>query len=172
MQLTPVQRSRLQACLHPLRLRILEAISRVPGSSLSLARRLGDSQPRVHYHLRCLAGAGLARVVEERRKRGVVERLYAAEPAAATMATRALGVSEDPEAPLAAFSATLAQEGSEAAGETDGLTVTELHTLRLSRREAKHLHEDILMRVRELQTRPATAGRDYRVAWTLFPRPA
>jgi DNA-binding transcriptional ArsR family regulator len=170
VQLTPVQRARLHACLHPLRLRILDAISRVPGSSLSLARRLGDSQPRVHYHLRCLARAGLARVVEERRKRGVVERLYAAEPEAATTVTQALGVSENPEAPLAAFCATLAREGSPR--ETDELTVTGLHTLRLSRREARHLHEDILMRVRELQARHAGAGRDYRVAWTLFPRPA
>ncbi len=171
MQLTPLQRARLQACLHPLRLRILEAISRVPGSSLSLAHRLGDTQPRVHYHLRCLARAGLARVVEERRKRGVVERLYAAEPEATLTATQALGVSESPEAPLQAFFATLAREGSEAPRETDELTVTGLHTLRLSRREARHLHEDILMRVRDLQARRAGPGKDYRVAWTLFPRP-
>ncbi len=79
----PVRRARLFACLHPLRQRLLEALSRVPGSSQSLARRLGESQPKVHYHLKRLEAAGLIRVGEERRKRGMMEKLYTAEPGAA-----------------------------------------------------------------------------------------
>ena len=75
----PTRRALLFACLHPLRQRILEAVALVPGSGQSLARRLGEGQPKVHYHLKRLEAAGLVKVVEERRKRGMTERLYGAE---------------------------------------------------------------------------------------------
>ena len=78
----PARRALLFTCLHPLRRRILEAVARVPGSGQSLARRLGEGQPKVHYHLKRLEAAGLVRVVEERQKRGMIEKLYGAEPGA------------------------------------------------------------------------------------------
>ena len=76
------RRALLFTCLHPLRRRILEAVSLVPGSGQSLARRLGEGQPKVHYHLKKLEAAGLVHVVEERKKRGMTERLYGAEAGA------------------------------------------------------------------------------------------
>ena len=158
-------RLQLKACLHPLRLRILEAISRVPGSSLSLAMRLGDSQPRVHYHLRQLERAGLARLVEERRKRGVVERLYGADPEVHAMAVQA--VSGTPgQLPFA----PLLQEATEAANRPDAFMVSESRVLRLSRAQAKRLGEDLLKLLREYLSRPAPEGENYRAAFLLFPR--
>ncbi len=78
----PARRALLFACLHPLRRRILEAVALVPGSGQSLARRLGEGQPKIHYHLKRLEAAGLVKVVEERQKRGMIEKLYGAEPGA------------------------------------------------------------------------------------------
>ena len=144
--MTPEQ---LRACLHPLRRRLLEAASRVPGSSLSLARRLGLPQPRVHYHLRLLERAGLLKVVEERRKRGITERLFGAEPEAWAEAERLLSPAAEPTA--------------------DGYAALETRTLRLSRGQAKRLHEDLLKLLRQYQAGDP-AGGEYRADFRLSPR--
>lgn len=167
----PAHRLRLKACLHPLRLKILEAVSRVPGSSLSLARRLGDRQPRVHYHLRCLERSGLVRVAEERRKRGVVERLYAAVPEAFALAAPFLSGPSEASA-LPAFLAPLLEE----AAAPDALLAAESRTLRLTPGQARQLQEDILRLLRQYQARESSQrgegrGRgesgDCRLAWLL-----
>lgn len=127
----------LRACLHPLRLRLLEAAARVPGSSLSLARRLGLPQPRVHYHLGILLRAGLLRLAEERRKRGTVEKLYAAEVEAWAEAERILA--PRPEA-------------------AEGYAAFESRTLWLTRGQARRLHEGILRLLREPLDRGPGSG--------------
>lgn len=169
MDIPPAQARRLKACLHPLRLRLLEAVSRVPGSSQSLARRLGESQPRIHYHLKRLERAGLVRIAEERRKRGVIELMYEAHPEALAAAARAASDAPDPEDPV---QGVLAQLGREAAVEPppDAFRHGASHVVRLSRRQARHLHEDLLRLLREAQARPAGPGEDYRLAWFLLPR--
>ncbi len=63
------------AMLKPLRLDILERLAE-PGSATSLAAATGLPRQRLNYHLRELEKAGLIHCVEERPKRGCVERLY------------------------------------------------------------------------------------------------
>jgi len=68
---------RAAALLHPLRLKILEAL-REPGSATSVAQRLDLPRQRVNYHLRELEKEGLVELVEERRKGNCTERIVRA----------------------------------------------------------------------------------------------
>lgn len=63
--------------LDPLKRRLLEAL-REPGSAASLAKRLDLPRQQLGYHLRALEQAGLVQLVEERRRRGFVERVLVA----------------------------------------------------------------------------------------------
>lgn len=65
---------RASTALHPLRLRILGALTE-PDSAAGVARRFGISRQHVNYHLRQLESVGLVETVGERRRRGCVERL-------------------------------------------------------------------------------------------------
>lgn len=65
---------RLRRALSPLRRRLLEHL-RQPASATQLAAALGVSRQRVNYHLRALEDAGLVELVEERQRRGCVERM-------------------------------------------------------------------------------------------------
>jgi DNA-binding transcriptional ArsR family regulator len=67
----------VQALLHPLRLRILEAL-REPTSAAAVARQIGETRQKVNYHLKELEAAGLARPVGERRAGNLVEVLFEA----------------------------------------------------------------------------------------------
>lgn len=75
---------------HPDRRRVLELLAE-PGSATSLARRLGTTRQRVNYHLRELERVGLARVVEERKRRNCVERVLQATARAYLIAPEVLG---------------------------------------------------------------------------------
>lgn len=63
--------------LDPVKRRLLEAL-REPGSAASLAKRLELPRQQLGYHLRALEQAGLVRLVEERKRRGFVERVLVA----------------------------------------------------------------------------------------------
>lgn len=63
--------------LSPLKRRLLESL-REPGSAASLAKRLELPRQQLGYHLRALEAAGLVRLVEERRRRGFIERVLVA----------------------------------------------------------------------------------------------
>lgn len=63
--------------LDPVKRRLLEAL-REPGSAASLAKRLDLPRQQLGYHLRALEQAGLVRLVEERKRRGFVERVLLA----------------------------------------------------------------------------------------------
>lgn len=67
--------------LSPLKRQLLAAL-REPGSAASLSRKLGLKRQQLGYHLRALEAAGLVRLVEERPRRGFVERVLVAEAAA------------------------------------------------------------------------------------------
>ena len=60
--------------LSPLRRRLLSELGRAPDSAAGLARRLGLPRQKLNYHLRALERAGCVELLEERQRRGCVER--------------------------------------------------------------------------------------------------
>jgi DNA-binding transcriptional ArsR family regulator len=68
---------RLRLALSPLRRRLLERL-REPASATQLAAALDLPRQRLNYHLRALEAAGLVELVEERQRRGCVERILRA----------------------------------------------------------------------------------------------
>lgn len=62
------------AVLHPLRLKLLEALGEPLGAA-GLARRLGLPRQKLRYHLRRLEAAGVIEPAGTRRARGCTERL-------------------------------------------------------------------------------------------------
>ena len=63
--------------LHPIRLRIVQALVGNPMTPLSLKEQLGDvAQATLYRHLAQLADGGLLEIVDERPVRGGVERTY------------------------------------------------------------------------------------------------
>lgn len=64
--------------LSPLRQAVLEQLRETPGSATELASRLGESRQRINYHVRALERDGLAELVEERARRGCIERVVRA----------------------------------------------------------------------------------------------
>ena len=57
--------------------RVLRVLRDGPATVTQIAERLGIAKGSSHYHVRVLAKAGLIRVVETRKVRGVEERYYA-----------------------------------------------------------------------------------------------
>src|SRR5258708_1378330 len=68
---------RVRTALSPLRRRRLERL-RTRGAAPQLAGELTLGRQRVNSHLRALEEAGLIELVEERQRRGCVERILAA----------------------------------------------------------------------------------------------
>jgi DNA-binding transcriptional ArsR family regulator len=68
---------RLRIGLSPIRRRLLERL-RQPASATQLASELSMGRQRVNYHLRALEKAKLVELVEERQRRGCVERILIA----------------------------------------------------------------------------------------------
>ena len=72
--------------LHPIRLRIVQALVGNPMTPLRLKEQLGDvAQATLYRHLTQLTDAGLLEVVHERRVRGGVERTYGVGASAASL---------------------------------------------------------------------------------------
>ena len=69
--------AKARAALTPLRRELLERLHQ-PGSASSLAGELAISRQKLGYHLRVLEEAGLVKLVEERPRRGFVERVLVA----------------------------------------------------------------------------------------------
>lgn len=84
------------AVLDPLRARIVAALRR-PGSASSVSIVLGESRQKVNYHLRSLEEHGLVRLVEERPRRGLTERVMVASAHSYVVSPAALGaIAADP----------------------------------------------------------------------------
>ncbi|MGH9747926.1 MAG: winged helix-turn-helix domain-containing protein [Candidatus Acidiferrales bacterium] len=66
---------RATALLHPLRLRILDAL-REPDSAAGLARRLRLPRQKINYHVRELARAKFLERAGQRRRRNMIERRF------------------------------------------------------------------------------------------------
>ena len=71
----------VRAALSPLRRTLLNRL-REPSSATRLATALELPRQRVNYHLRALEAAGVVELVEERQRRGFVERILRARPGA------------------------------------------------------------------------------------------
>jgi DNA-binding transcriptional ArsR family regulator len=72
---------KVRRALSPIRRQLL-ALLRQPGSATRLAAALDLPRQRVNYHLRVLEDAGLIELVEERQRRGCVERILRTRPGA------------------------------------------------------------------------------------------
>jgi len=89
--------SQLAAALSPLRLRVLREM-REPASATTLSPRLGLSRQTLNYHLRELEREGFLEVVEERQRRGCVERMLKVTSRAFVVNPALLGaLSDDPD---------------------------------------------------------------------------
>lgn len=80
------------AALDPLRAKVLAALVE-PGSATSVADALGESRQKVNYHLRTLEDHGLVRLVEERPRRGLTERVMEASARSYVFSPAVLGES-------------------------------------------------------------------------------
>jgi predicted ArsR family transcriptional regulator len=60
----------------PFKLRLLEQFANAPVTTKQVADRIGEKAPRLYRHVDALADEGLLQLIEERPKRGTVERYY------------------------------------------------------------------------------------------------
>jgi DNA-binding transcriptional ArsR family regulator len=98
--------TQLAAALSPLRMRVLEQMHE-PASATSLAPRLGLSRQTLNYHLRELEREGFVELVEERARRGCIERLLKVTSRAFVVDPGLLGVlADDPSQTRDRFSST------------------------------------------------------------------
>lgn len=72
---------RVRAALSPIRRDLLKRL-RTPSSASQLAAELELPRQRLNYHLRALEQAGLVELVEQRQRRGCVERILRTRPGA------------------------------------------------------------------------------------------
>lgn len=85
-----------QVVLGDLRAALLAELSE-PASAAMLAARLGMPRQKINYHLRALERGGLVELVEERRKRNMVERLLRATASSYVISPAVLGdIQPDP----------------------------------------------------------------------------
>jgi DNA-binding transcriptional ArsR family regulator len=87
----------LRAALGPLRKAVLERLQE-PASATEVALALGVPRQRVNYHVRALERAGLVELVEERRRRGCIERIMRATAQAFVVDPELLGPTAGPTA--------------------------------------------------------------------------
>jgi DNA-binding transcriptional ArsR family regulator len=80
----------VSAPLAPLRQAVLEQL-REPGSAAEVAARLGESRQRINYHVRELERSGLVELVNERRRRGCIERVVRATADAVVVEPKVVG---------------------------------------------------------------------------------
>jgi DNA-binding transcriptional ArsR family regulator len=80
------------AALDPVRAKVLAVLAE-PGSSTTVAAALGLPRQQVNYHLRTLERHNLVRVVEERARRGLTERVMLASARTYVLSPSALGQS-------------------------------------------------------------------------------
>lgn len=78
------------ALLDPMRSRVLAALRR-PGSATTVAAAIGETRQKVNYHVRALEDLGLLRLVEDRPRRGLTERVLVASADAYVLSPDLLG---------------------------------------------------------------------------------
>lgn len=118
----------------PLKLQLLQAFADAPKTTKQVAAELGENITKLYRHVDALHDSGLLEVVEERQKRGTIERTFRA-------------VAQRFEADHSLFSDADSNEGADVAREM--LRVTEAEILDV----LTHTHDDdeeqaIIMRIR------------------------
>jgi DNA-binding transcriptional ArsR family regulator len=85
-----------EVSLDPIRSRLLAELT-TPGSATMLAAKIGLPRQKINYHLRTLEAHGLLRLVEERRRGNVTERMLQATAASYVISpAAAAAVAPDP----------------------------------------------------------------------------
>lgn len=176
------------AVLDPLRARILAEL-REPGSATTVAAALDLPRQKVNYHLRTLEALGFVRLVEERPRRGLTERVVVASARAYVVAPSALGeLGTDParadrlsSAYLVAVAgrlmtevATLARAADEAAKPLSTMTIdTDIRFASPDSRAAflADLSDAVLGVVARHHDESAADGRWHRLVVAAHPRP-
>jgi DNA-binding transcriptional ArsR family regulator len=79
-----------EALLKPQRIEVLRQLAE-PRSCTEVAKRLGQTQQRVYYHVKRLAEAGLVELVSERKVRGIHEGVYQATARSYWLSPRLVG---------------------------------------------------------------------------------
>jgi DNA-binding transcriptional ArsR family regulator len=173
--------------LEPLRARILAAL-REPGSATSVAAAMGLPRQKVNYHLRALEDQGLVRLVEERPRRGLTERVVVASARSYVLSPDVLGANAaDPKRTdrlstryLVALAARMVREVAELAERADA-DVRPLATLAIdteirfgSSADRAAFTEELARTVSALAARyhdeTAPAGRWHRLVVAAHPR--
>jgi DNA-binding transcriptional ArsR family regulator len=76
---SPEPRAIVEAVRHPVRGKVLTALSERPGVTIKeVARRIGESPRRTRHNVEALLAAGLAEVTDEEKRGGVLQRHYGA----------------------------------------------------------------------------------------------
>jgi DNA-binding transcriptional ArsR family regulator len=191
-----VDMNRASALLHPLRLRILDAL-REPDSASGLARRFRLPRQKINYHVRELARTHFLERAGQRRRRNMIERRYRTRAQGYVLSPELLGRMGLPYAHaedvfsaayllgmMAVAQAELARASREAATQRKRLTTLSVSSeLRFESAEqrAKFAVElrrsviDVIGRYASLHAMAdgsAGAGRPYRLVLGCYPIPA
>ena len=103
---------------------------RTPSSASRLAAQLELPRQRLNYHLKALEKAGLVELVEERPRRGCVERMLKVTSRAFVVNPALLGaLSENPEQARDQFSSAFLNGRFLGGGETPGLVICHVDLL-------------------------------------------
>ena len=177
------------AMLDPMRGRILATLAE-PGSATSVAHALGETRQKVNYHLRALEDQGLVRLVEERPRRGLTERVVVASARSYVLSPDVLGDSAPDPAPidelssryLIALAARLLREmarlvrGAEQAGQPLATLAIDTDIRFASAADRARFTRELTSAVAALAGRyhdeSVTNGRWHRLVVAAHPRPA
>lgn len=118
----------------PLKLRLLQAFAESAKTTKQAAAELGESVTKLYRHVDALHDSGLLEVVEEKQKRGTIERTFRA-------------VAQRFEADHSLFSEAAGDEGIDAVREMLRLSETEILDV-LTNARADDEEQAILMRVK------------------------
>jgi DNA-binding transcriptional ArsR family regulator len=79
--------------LSPLALRIVAELAREPSCAMDLARKLGEHEQKIYYHLRRLAGVGIVQLLRTEERVGAMAKIYhASHPYVAAKLFEARGI--------------------------------------------------------------------------------
>ena len=166
------------------------AVLAEPGSATTVAKALDLPRQKVNYHLRLLEAHSLVREVEQRRRRGLIERVMVATARGYVLSSTVLGDSAaDPARTDRLSSRYLIAVAGRMVGEVAALahraqaTGTELATLAIdtevrfaSARERAEFTRELTRSVTDLVARyhdeRAPTGRWHRLLVAAYPRPA
>ena len=169
----------VELLLHPLRLRIVHALTGSPGlTTAALCDRLpGVSRATVYRQVSLLADGGILEVTGEHRVRGAVERTYRLRRARGLLDTAAAGMSTSDHREvfaiavatlLAEFDAYLDRTGADPAADQVGYRQ---HAVWLAESELTTLIENLRAAILPvLANEPAPGRGQYLLSPILFPR--